>query len=186
MVALLTGSSFLADTINEFYFITGHRGSMVNNIYYLIEFSLINLCFIAIMPSLRKIASFISLAFLIVFLLTTLYWQDIHTYQSITRLSGTAIFLYYTAFFYRDLMKDLPADNIWLHPPFWIVFAFFLYYSLNLVVFSLSHFFFTELPPRYGALLWIYHSLAEIFKNGLLFWGLFVSAKDVTHSYKTV
>ncbi|HEV7622381.1 MAG TPA: hypothetical protein VGO09_11630, partial [Flavisolibacter sp.] len=85
------------------------------------EFGLISLLFVKIHPRQKNVVIVAGSAFLLIFIITTIFLQPITSYQSITRVAAALLFISYTVVYYLYMMKELPVDNILYHMPFWLV-----------------------------------------------------------------
>jgi hypothetical protein len=167
--------SFCADVTNEVYVQLGNKGAIILNIYFLLEFLLLTYYFSLLLIVLKKLILLLGVGFLVLFILTSIFWQDIHTYQNIIRIIGSVLFVTYSVLFFRYFLKTLPVESPWLYPHFLIVAGIGFYFFQGFCSFTLSRYVFTHLPKEYGLHIWLLHGITEIIKHLFFARGIYLS-----------
>jgi len=140
---------------------------ILSNIEFVLECVLLSIVYARLFDRHHKIV-YSALAFFVTFfLINSLCWQDINTYQSMTRILGGLIFVAFSVLYYFQLMRDLPANNLLHYGPYWLVLGVFSSFMLNVYFYTLSTYVLTELDKENRLLFWMLHSFNEIARNTL-------------------
>lgn len=166
---VLLSISLTADLGNLIYIKIGGRGAEIVNIYFLLQFILVSVIFTMLCEQMKGMIYSIGGAYIIYFILNSLYLQPLSTFQSNIATLQDVIIIAYTFIYFYFVLKELEIGHLLRYSSFWIVTSLFLYSLLSVYIFALSTYVFANLPDKYGALLWMFHDLSNILKNIMFF-----------------
>jgi hypothetical protein len=162
--------SFLADTTNLiFYKNKGYDVDIVNNIYLISLFLLINRTYFIFWKSLLNIRKslFTKISFILIclFILDSIFYENIKEHQSIIWAIESLVCTVYAIKFYIACHKISPPVNALTFAPFWLNTAIFLYFSFNLFLFAMSNYIFKNMSADDSMAAWVFHNFNNIIKN---------------------
>jgi hypothetical protein len=172
-VLLLLFSSLIADVSNEAYYRLGMRGYEIVNTFYVVQFTLLCLIYSSMLIN-KKLVIFIWISFLITFIVYSISFQPIHEYQSFIRVIGGVVIIFLAIWFFVELLRTLPTDDILTYFPMWINCAVMFYFAFNLFLFASANYMFKNEPQEISMASWGFHNFNNIVKNCLFAGGLYV------------
>jgi hypothetical protein len=153
---------------------------LLGNLFFLFQFVMIAFIFSQELNH-SKWMKYIIFVILIFFIYNLLVAQGLFVFNthsnSVAGLTLVAISLY----FFFDLLKNLPQDDIYRLPMFWIAFAVLFYYGGTLILFLTNNFLVDRFLDSHR-LVWILHNFCNIVKNLLLAIALWHNYRNLKHS----
>jgi hypothetical protein len=101
------------------------------------------------------------------------------TINSYSTTIGSIIILLLCVLFYFKLLRDLPAEQVYHLPLFWVVSAFFFTKSGKLVLYSVIQYL-RHLQDNLVAL-WMVHNSLTVIENLLLLYGVWLQYRSIRH-----
>lgn len=131
--------------------------------YAVIEFLLIINIYRTLLSGLFSKLFFIilSVGFIIFSLINTLFFQDLHTFNSnVTTVLGVLVIFIALSYFYA-LLKEVKYSSLERNPMFWINSGFLIYFSSNLILFYVNNSLFKGVTEA-SHIVWGLHAIVNI------------------------
>lgn len=178
LLGILFLVSALADLVGYILIRNGISNHAVNNLYYLVSFTVLSLLYSRLLPDVRQaIYSFVGVA-CCVFIWDTFCIQSITGVQSYVITFCAVLSIGYAIIYYDHLLNKRPALYIMHYPFFWINSAVMYYFGLNLFLFAFSNYIFENLKDDEILAVWSFHNVNNIVRNILFATGLsFIESK---------
>lgn len=170
---ILFCSSLITEACSEVYIRTGHEGTLILNIFFVIQFLLMSYIYRLLLAG--KYANLINTV-LVVFLAYCIgviifsEKQEIHAPQKWAWIIGSIIIVSYGALHIFRVFKTVASKPpIHQHGPLWVSIAFIVYFSFSAGVFLISDQVFSgKLDPATAMTMWNFHNFYYIIRNILL------------------
>lgn len=170
----------LSDVTNYIVVKAGTSNVAIVNFYFITEFLVITTIYSNLLKHRRKIFFVTAVAFVCYSIIITAFYQGMTTPQSWIWTVRTALIIIYCIFHFSHIVKNPPEENIFGYGPMWLNIAFMTYFFFNLVLFTLSNYILTQLPPQDALLLWNIHNCNNILKNILLAFSIYRIHKHIS------
>lgn len=110
----------------------------------------------------KKISFYTLLTLLVIFLACILYTKNPFIDSSLPYLAYSLIIVLLAFLFFRTLLNQMKIQNLLIHPPFWIVFAFLIYYGGTMSLTLFQDFILGQAGFELTVVLWPIQSIASI------------------------
>ncbi|HET9058048.1 MAG TPA: hypothetical protein VFN30_14480 [Chitinophagaceae bacterium] len=176
-LGLLLVISATADLINYILAKMHVPTIIVANSYFILQFLLLSYIFSLLLSNRKLIYNATALYSALYLFFFVMGFEHFNDFQSRLRAIEDVVLLIYCVLYYRQLLKTLPAENIWHYAPFWITTAALYYFGLNLLLFIITNYVFTNLPTDAAMTVWGFHNFNNIVKNILFAVGIYYAGK---------
>lgn len=173
---LLIGS-LLSDATSYLLSRSAMNTNWISNSYLLYQFVILAFIFFMALNH-SKLIKYTILLFLIFFVYNLLAVQGLFVFNTYSNSLAGLILVAVALYFLYHMLKDLPLEDIYRLPMFWISFAVLFYYGGTLILFLTNNFLVDRFIGSHR-LVWILHNFCNIVKN-LLF------AIALWHNYRSL
>ncbi|MBK7883713.1 MAG: hypothetical protein IPJ81_07855 [Chitinophagaceae bacterium] len=170
-------SDFTFYVLKEKYQIE-NSGNIVNNIYTLLEFFLLNYMYFLLFKN-KKITNILSAIFILFFIIDTLFIEPFDKFQSWPSALEAMIFIIYSIKYYFQLLDNLPRFSIFRFYPFWLNTAVFYYFGACFLIFFCTNYIVKTQSQDFREIFWGFHNINNIIKNILFAIAIYWAGKDV-------
>ncbi len=168
--------SALSDIISYIFISLGKSSTITINTFFSIQFFLFSFIYISFLK--KKLLIYCSLFFYITFLIVnSLFIQPFYQFQSWSRLVESFFLISYTLIYYLKILKATPPVNSLRTFPTIFNTAVFFYFSLNLFLFIISNYIFTQMSHEDKIIAWSFHNINNFIKNILFAVGIYYAGK---------
>jgi len=176
----LLAASLLSDASSYLLGRNGMNTYPIANAYLLFQFIILAwMYFVEFNHS--KLIKYIIFLFLIFFMINLVGIQGLYVFNTHSNSVAGLILLAISLYFFYNLLKNLPEENIYQLPMFWISFAVLFYYGGTLLIF-LTNNFVIDKSLQSHRLVWILHNFCNIVKNLLFAIALWHNYRNLRHS----
>lgn len=177
LIAILLVVAICSDSIIYFFGLVNKSNALVANIYFIAQFILIALIYNKIYLKRDKSRPMVLSALGLIFILTNaIFWQDIRQVQSLT-WAVTSIIIASMAFGHFSYLIKYPVVYIKRFAPYWISTGLLFYCCLSFLLLGFSKFLADQLDAENFRVVWMFHNLNNIFKNGCFFMAIWWAAR---------
>lgn len=176
LLLLLLAVSFLSDLIVYFLDIAKIQNVFVVNIYFVLQFIFVGFLYNHVYMNKIKSGLRFLFCFGLIFILGNgIFWQGIEQIQSLT-WAVTSIIIVSMAFGHFSYLIKYPVIYIKRYPSYWISTGLLFYCCLSFLLFGFSKFLADQLDAENFRVVWMFHNLNNIFKNGCFFMAIWWAA----------
>jgi hypothetical protein len=176
---LLIGS-FLSDVSTYFLSRSSVNTNLIANAHLLYQFLILTAIYFHELNQ-PKYLKFIAVIFTLYFLINAILVQGFFVFNTHSNSLSGLLLAAISLYFLFTLLKNLPDQNIYRIPMFWISFAVLFYYGGTLILFLTNNFLVDKFLGSHR-LVWILHNFCNIVKNLLFAIALWHNYRNLKHS----
>ena len=201
LVGLLLLVSGLTDLATYLMGLNRIDTAIVSNLYTLAEFILLSFLYKELLHKYKNIINWIMTLFVIFFILDTWVIEGISVFQSYTLTIEALVMVIYSMVFLIQYLRGLNAPQVGGVPSpgesdvrgldeellsarnyssFWLNAAVFFYFMMDIYLFSVSRFVFTEQSTETAMMFWGFHNFCNTVKNLVFAVGIYYSGEKET------
>jgi hypothetical protein len=178
LIGALTIVSAASDLAAYFLFARGESTVVLFNVYYVILFLVLAWFYYEVFLSKSGRTTIVAgfLAYILSFILVSMFVQPFSTYQTFMwTITGMIMIFFSITYFIHLFSARAPMGN---YEYLWFNSGVLLYFSLNLFLFIMSSYVLTKLDPEISLLIWSFHNVNNIMKNALFGCGIYALSKS--------
>ena len=170
IVGILTIVSAICDLIGFYLFSRNESTVVLFNSYYALMFLLLTWFYYDLLfVDGHRTMIWLGLgAYVLSFLLVTVYVQSFSQYQTLMWVITAVILILYSIAYFFHSLSTISDSGQFGYSLIWINVGVMIYFCLNLFLFVMGNYVLTRLDPETSALIWSSHNINNILKN-LLF-----------------
>lgn len=178
LLSILIMLSLISDIVNECYIRAGERGYLILNVYFVLQFILLGFIYFNVFNK-QKMILWIVLGFVLIWLSNSIFYQNLHEYQSYSRVLGGIILIVFAILSYTtSFNKPLQNKNL-NYLALWINMGVLFYFFFNLYLFGISNYILKQMFRDDAIVIWGFHSINNIVKNILFAIALFEAGRGI-------
>ena len=173
-IILLTLISASADLVSYFQNLNRTATALVFNVQDMLQFFLIAFIYYQMYLKEYKTPFYLSLSGYVVFeVLNSIFFQPVTAFQNFSWTLTGLIFILFSIGWKLNALMTTPVLKMSRYSYFWINTAILCYFAVNLFLFILTNYVFTNMTESVGRIFWSFHNFNNIVKNVLFAVGIY-------------
>ena len=162
------------DLITFFSKVSRVQSASLINSYTIIQFFLLGFIYFELYLREHRSIFYAAVGVYVVFeILNSIFLQPFNTFQNFSWTLTGIIFIMFAIGWKLHIFVTTPVLKLNKYPYFWINTAILCYFSVNLFLFILTNYVFTNMTESLGRIFWSFHNFNNIVKNVLFAIGLY-------------
>ena len=177
--------SGVIDLVTLYLKVSPVQSAVLINFYTVIQFFLLSVIYYELYLREHRSAFYITIAVYVVFeVLNSIFFQPFTAFQNFSWTLTAIISILYAIGWKFHVFITTPVLKMARYSHFWINTAILCYFSINLFLFILTNYVFTNMSEAAGRIFWSFHNVNNIIKNVLFAIGIYYSSSKFMESNK--